>query len=99
MYIAKPIRQMSAWALHRRVGRKEKGREVEWDLVEMWVRGGACWIRCFFGLQGLPVTNFYFKIGLDIHVDRISAKCLIFDDFFLKLTYRLSKCTSETQFT
>ena len=41
----------------------------------------------------LRFTNgpFLFEIGLDI--GRVFAKCLIFDEFFLWLTYRLSKST------
>ena len=34
---------------------------------------------------------FYLKIGLDILVGRVFAKCVIFDEFFLWFTYRLSK--------
>ena len=42
-----------------------------------------------FDLSGLPMAPFYLKIGLDI--GRVFAKCLIFGEFFLWLTYRLSK--------
>ena len=43
----------------------------------------------------LRFTNgpFYLKIGLDI--GRVFAKCLIFDEFFLWLTLRLSKSTYD----
>ena len=44
-----------------------------------------------FGLSDLQMVPFYLKIGFDI--GRVFAKCLIFDEFFLWLTYRLSKST------
>ena len=50
-----------------------------------------------FGLSDLQMVPFYLKIGLDI--GRVFAKCLIFDEFFLWLTYRLSKSTYASQFT
>ena len=50
-----------------------------------------------FGLSDLQMVPFYLKIGLDIC--RVFAKCLIFDAFFLWLTYRLSKSTYASQFT
>ena len=39
---------------------------------------------------------FYLKIGLDI--GRVFAKCIIFDEFYLQFTYRLSKSTFASQF-
>ena len=50
-----------------------------------------------FGLSDLQMVPFYLKIGLDI--GRVFAKCLIFDEFFLWLTYRLSNSTYASQFT
>ena len=50
--------------------------------------------------RSLRFTNgpfFYLKIGLDI--GRIFAKCIIFNEFFLWFTYRLSKSTYVSQFT
>ena len=66
-------------------------------IVERWVQECAAQIGRIFGLSGLPMALFYLKIGLDI--GRIFAKCLIFDDFFLWLTFRLSKSTYASQFT
>ena len=50
--------------------------------------------------QPLRFSNgpfFHLKIGLDI--GRVFAKCIIFDEFFLWFTYRLSKSTYASQFT
>ena len=59
-------------------------------LVERWVCGRASQIGC----PGLSMTLFfYFKIGLD--TGRIFAKCLIFYEFF----HRLSKSIHASQFT
>ena len=66
-------------------------------LVERWVQECVAQIGRIFGLSGLPMAPFYLKIGLDI--DRVFAKCLIFDEFFPWLTYRLSKSTYASQFT
>ena len=66
-------------------------------IVERWVQECAAQIGRIFGLSGLPMALFYLKIGLDI--GRVFAKCLIFDDFFLWLTFRLSKSTYASQFT
>ena len=47
----------------------------------------------------LRFTNgsfFYLKIGLDI--GHVFAKCLIFDEFFLWFTHRLSKSTYASPF-
>ena len=68
-----------------------------WYLVERWVHECAAQIGRIFGLSGLPMAPFYLKIGLDI--GRVFAKCLYFDEFFLRLTYRLSKSTYASQFT
>ena len=66
--------------------------------MERWVRGCAAQIGCFFGLSGLAMAPFfYLKIGLDI--GRVFAKCIIFDEFVLWFTYRLSKSTYASQFT
>ena len=51
----------------------------------------------FSGSQVYQWPLFYLKIGLDI--GRAFAKCIIFDEFFLKFTYRLSKSTYICQFT
>ena len=65
--------------------------------MERWVRGRAAQMGYLFGLSGLSMTHFYhvyLKICLDI--GRVFAKCLIFNEFFLKFTYsmyRLSKST------
>ena len=40
---------------------------------------------------------FYLKIGLDIGC--VFAKCIIFDEFVLWFTYRLSKSTYASQFS
>ena len=61
-------------------------------IVERWVQKCAAQIGRIFGLSGLPMALFYLKIGLDI--GRI-----FFDDFFLWLTFRLSKSTYASQFT
>ena len=50
-------------------------------LVEMWVRGCAAQIGCFFGLSGLPVAPFLFENWLDISC--VFAKYIIFNEFFL----------------
>ena len=65
-------------------------------IVERWVQEFAQKGR-IFGLSGLPMALFYLKIGLDI--GRVFVKCLIFDEFFLWLTFRLSKSTYASQFT
>ena len=64
-------------------------------LVERWVQECAAQIGRIFGLSGLPMAPFYLKIS----IGRVFAKCLIFDEFFLWLTYRLSKSTYVSQFT
>ena len=66
-------------------------------IVERWVQECAAQMGRIFGLSGLPMAPFYLKIGLDI--GRVFAKCLIFDEVFLWLTYRLSKSTYASQFT
>ena len=68
-------------------------------IVERWVGLQECaaQIGRIFGLSGLPMALFYLKIGLDI--GRVFVKCLIFDEFFLWLTFRLSKSTYASQFT
>ena len=66
-------------------------------LVERWVQECAAQKGRIFGLSGLPMAPFYLKIGLDI--GRVFAKCLIFDEFFLWLTYKLSKYLYASQFT
>ena len=66
-------------------------------IVERWVQECAAQVGGIFGLLGLPMALFYLKIGLDI--GRVFAKCLIFDEFFLWLTFRLSKSTYASQFT
>ena len=71
--------------------------ELSGYLVERWVQECVAQIGCIFGLSGLPMAPFYLKIGLDI--GRVFAKCLIFDEFFLWLTYRLSKSTYASQLT
>ena len=48
--------------------------------MEMWVQECAAQIGSISGLSGLPMAPFYLKIGLDI--GRVSAKGLIFDEFF-----------------
>ena len=54
--------------------------------------------RVFFsGSQVLQWPLFYLKIGLDI--DRVFAKCIIFDEFVLWFIYRLSESTYASQFT
>ena len=65
-------------------------------------------------LRFTKLVPFYLKIGLDhgltiltyvnivspcLDIGRVFAKCLIFDEFFLWLTYRLSKSTYASQFT
>ena len=60
-------------------------------IVERWVQECTTQMGGIFGLSGLPMAPFYLKIGLDI--GRVFAKCLIFDEFFLWLTYRLSERT------
>ena len=57
--------------------------------MERWVQECAAQMGRIFGLSDLQMVPFYLKIGLDI--GRVFAKCLIFDEFFLWLTYRLSK--------
>ena len=49
-------------------------------------------------LRPLGFTNgpLFLKIGIDI--GRVFAKCLIFDEFFLWFTYRLSKSTYACKF-
>ena len=74
----------------------ELGGGVEF-IVERWEQEYAAQIGCIFGLSCLPMALFYLKIGLDI--GRVFAKCLIFDEFFLWLTFRLSKSTYASQFT
>ena len=66
-------------------------------LVETWVRGCAAQIGCIFGLSGLAMAHFYLKIGLDN--GRVFAKSIIFDEFVLWFTYRLSESTYASQFT
>ena len=66
-------------------------------VLERWVRGCAAQIGHLFGLSGLPMAPFLFENCLDI--GRVFAKCLIFDEFFLWFTYRLSKSTYASQFT
>ena len=67
-------------------------------IVERWVQECAAQIERNFGLSGLPIMAlFYLKIALDI--GRVFAKCSIFDEFFLWLTFRLSKSTYASQFT
>ena len=70
--------------------------ELRGIIVERWVQECAAQMG-IFGLSGLPMVPFYLKIGLDIR--RVFATCLIFDEFFLWLTYRLSKSTYASQFT
>ena len=65
--------------------------------MERWVQECAAQMGRIFGLSDLQMVPFYLKIGLDI--GRVFAKCLIFDEFFLWLTYRLSKNTYASQFT
>ena len=65
--------------------------------MERWVQECAAQMGRIFGLSDLQMVPFYLKIGLDI--GRAFAKCLIFDEFFLWLTYRLSKSTYASQFT
>ena len=65
--------------------------------MERCVRGCAAQIGCFFDLSGLAMAPFYLRIGLD--KGRIFAKCIIFDEFVLWFTYRLSKSTYVSQFT
>ena len=57
--------------------------------MERWVQECVAQIGCLFDLSGLPMAPFYLKISLDI--GRVFAKYLIFDEFFLWFTYRLSK--------
>ena len=57
--------------------------------MERWVQEYAAQMGRIFGLSDLQMVPFYLKIGLDIL--RVLAKCLIFDEFFFWLTYRLSK--------
>ena len=66
-------------------------------IVERWVQECAAQMGRIFGLSDLQMVPFYLKIGVDI--GRVFAKCLIFDEFFLWLTYRLSKSTYASQFT
>ena len=66
-------------------------------IVERWVQECAAQLGRIFGLSGLPMAPFYLKIGLDI--GRVFAKCLIYDEFILWLTYRLSKSAYASQFT
>ena len=65
--------------------------------MERWVQECAAQMGRIFGLSDLQMVPFYLKISLDI--GRVFAKCLIFDEFFLWLTYRLSKSTYASQFT
>ena len=65
--------------------------------MERWVQQCAAQMGRIFGLSDLQMVPFYLKIGLDI--DRVFAKCLIFDEFSLWLTYRLPKSTYASQFT
>ena len=68
-------------------------------IVERWVGLQECAAQMgrIFGLSDLQMVPFYLKIGLDI--GRVFAKCLIFDEFFLWLIYRLSKSTYASQFS
>ena len=67
-------------------------------LVERWIWVCVAQTGCLFGLSGLPMAPFFhLKIGLDI--GHIFANSLIFDEFFLWFTYRLSKRTYASQIT
>ena len=66
--------------------------------MERWVRGCVAQIGCFFGLSGLPMAPFLFENWF-IYIGHVFAKCIIFDEFFLEFTYRLSKTTFASQFT
>ena len=66
-------------------------------IVERWVQECVAQMGRIFGFSDLQMVPFYLKIGLDI--GRVFAKCLIFDEFFLWLTYRLWKSTYASQFT
>ena len=58
-------------------------------IVERWVQECAAQMGRIFYISGLPMAPFYLKIGLDI--GRVFAKYLIFDEFFLWLTYGCQK--------
>ena len=53
--------------------------------MERWVQECAAQMGRIFGVSDLQMVPFYLKIGLDI--GRVFAKCLIFDEFSLWLTY------------
>ena len=65
--------------------------------MERWVWGCAAQIRCFFDLSGLAMAPFLFENWFRYR-SRF-AKCIIFDEFVLWFTYRLSKSTYASQFT
>ena len=54
-------------------------------LVEKWVYGRAAQMGAFLASQIYQWPLSYLKIGLDI--GQVFAKYLIFDEFFLWLTY------------
>ena len=49
-------------------------------VAERWAHECTAQMERIYDLSGLPMAPFYLKIGL--HIGRVFAKCLIFDDFF-----------------